>query len=64
MPEATQKKQARARVGRPATGITRKKISISISIPILEEATKRSFKTGESLSNFINRAIQNAILNS
>jgi hypothetical protein len=52
------------KVGRPATGITRSKVSISLPTAYLQEAAKKASKSGESLSQFIARAVQNQLLQS
>jgi len=49
--------------GRPS-GVTRKKLSVSIPFGIADAATKKAFKNKESLSQFISRAVQNQLLNS
>ncbi len=53
-----------AKRGRPATGNTRKKVSISIPTNLANAAAKQAVKTDESLSAFIARAIQTQLLNS
>ena len=53
-----------AKRGRPVTGKTKAKISVSVNPAILEAATQMAFRNGESVSNFISRAMQNLILNS
>ena len=44
--------------GRPATGNTRTKVSVSIPDELLVLAKKRANKNGESLSTLVARAIQ------
>jgi predicted HicB family RNase H-like nuclease len=48
--------------GRPATGITRKKVSVSVPIALLALAQKQARKSDESLSQYVSRAIQNLTL--
>lgn len=48
--------------GRPATGSTRTKISITVPTALLATATKQAAKKDESVSQFISRAIQNLTL--
>lgn len=66
MPKQSNAKPAepKRRKGRPATGSTRRKISITVPTTLLETATKAAFKKGESVSQFISRAIQNLTLES
>lgn len=44
--------------GRPATGTTRTKVSVSIPDELLALAKKKANKNGESLSQLVARAIQ------
>ena len=44
--------------GRPATGTTRTKVSVSIHDTLLTLAKKKANKNGESLSQLVARAIQ------
>jgi len=48
--------------GRPATGKTKGKLSATVNPALIEAATKAAYKKGESLSQFVSRAIQNLIL--
>jgi predicted HicB family RNase H-like nuclease len=57
-------KQASPKRGRPATGKTKTKLSASVSPALIEAAQKAAFKKGESLSQFVSRAMQNLILES
>jgi predicted HicB family RNase H-like nuclease len=50
--------------GRPATGKTKVKLSASINPALIEAAGKVAFRNGESLSQFVSRAIQNLLLES
>lgn len=50
--------------GRPATGKTKVKLSASVSPSLIDAATKAAFQKGESLSQFVSRAIQNLVLES
>lgn len=50
-----------ARRGRPATGKTRKKVSISLPTNLAEDAMKAACERGESFSQFVARSIQNRI---
>ena len=63
MPNQAPKQESPKR-GRPATGKTKVKLSASISPALIEAATKAAFKKGESLSQFVSRAMQNLILES
>lgn len=49
--------------GRPATGHTRAKVSVSVPFDLLAIAKKKSAKSGESLSQYVSRAIQILTLN-
>ena len=49
--------------GRPATGRTRRKISVSIPEVIAAAAAKTAAKKGESLSQYISRATQTLLMN-
>jgi len=57
-------KQDSPKRGRPATGKTKVKLSASVSPALIEAAQKAAFKKGESLSQFVSRAMQNLILES
>jgi predicted HicB family RNase H-like nuclease len=48
--------------GRPATGNTRSKVSVSVPIELLKVARQRAARSGESLSQFVSRAIQTLTL--
>ena len=62
---AKQAKQSdKPKRGRPATGKTKVKLSASISETLLKAASAQAFKTGESLSQFVARALQTQILES
>jgi predicted HicB family RNase H-like nuclease len=50
--------------GRPATGKTKTKLSASVSPALIAAAQKAAFEKGESLSQFVARAMQNLILES
>jgi predicted HicB family RNase H-like nuclease len=50
--------------GRPATGATRKKISLTIPTLLLEKAAVTAIRKGESVSQFVARAIQNLLMQS
>lgn len=63
MPKQATKEESPKR-GRPATGKTKVKMSASVSPALIEAATKVAFKKGESLSQFVSRAMQNLILES
>ena len=45
--------------GRPATGKTRTKVSVSVPTELLKLAQKMAAKSGESLSQYVARSIQN-----
>jgi predicted HicB family RNase H-like nuclease len=57
-------KPAALRRGRPATGITKAKLSATVSPALIKAAGKDAAKRGESLSQWVSRAIQNQLLNS
>ena len=63
MPKQAPTKESPKR-GRPATGKTKIKLSASVSPSLIEAATKAAFSKGESLSQFVSRAIQNLVLES
>lgn len=48
--------------GRPPTGRTKEKLSATVPKDLIKAAQKRATKKGESLSNFVSRAIQNLLL--
>jgi hypothetical protein len=48
--------------GRPKTGITRIKISVSIPTQLAKTAKKKAHQKKESLSQYVARAIQNLTL--
>ncbi len=48
--------------GRPATGKTRTKVSLSVPSELLKLAQKMAAKSGESLSQYVARSIQNQTL--
>lgn len=50
--------------GRPATGSTRTKISVTIPTLLLTQAAGIAFKKDESVSQFVSRAIQNLVMES
>ena len=50
--------------GRPATGTTRTKVSVSIPTALLKLAGDAARTKDESLSQFVSRAIQNLTLES
>ena len=53
-----------SKLGRPPTGKTKTKVSVSVSAEILKEAQKRANRAGESLSQYMSRALQNQLLTS
>jgi len=60
--QAIQKDKPTRGVGRPATGKTKGKLSATVNAGLIEAATKASLRRGESLSQFVSRAIQNLLL--
>lgn len=57
-------KTDKPRRGRPPTGKAKVKASFTVNEEVLAAAGKQAFKTGESLSAFISRAIQTQLMNS
>jgi len=55
-------KDARPRRGRPRTGRTKVKLSATVNPALVEAAMKEAYGKGESLSQFVSRAIQNQLL--
>ena len=51
----------RPKRGRPATGKTKVKLSASVNPSLIEAATRQAYGKGESLSQFVSRAIQNQL---
>lgn len=62
--QVIEKNKPKRGVGRPATGKTKGKLSATVNEGLIEAATKASLKKGESLSQFVSRAIQNLLLES
>jgi predicted HicB family RNase H-like nuclease len=62
MPKPTT--QASPKRGRPATGRTKVKLSASVTPSLIQAASAAAYKKGESLSQFVSRAIQNLVLES
>jgi len=48
-------------VGRPATGITKGLLRASVDFAVIAQAKKSAKKSGESLSNLVNRALRNEL---
>lgn len=63
MPKQATKQDSPKR-GRPATGKTKTKLSASVSPALIKEAMRAASMKGESLSQFVSRAIQNLVLES
>ncbi|GAA5120415.1 hypothetical protein JIN84_05540 [Luteolibacter yonseiensis] len=63
MPNETKDQPAPKR-GRPATGKTKVKLSATVNPSLIEAAMKQAYSKGESLSQFVSRAIQNQLLGS
>lgn len=61
MPNET-KDQPSPKRGRPATGKTKVKLSATVNPSLIEAATREAYSKGESLSQFVSRAIQNQLL--
>lgn len=57
-------KQDSPKRGRPATGKTKVKLSASVSPELIAACSAAAFKTGESLSQFVSRAMQTQLLES
>lgn len=51
------------KAGRPATGKTRAQLCCTVPPSLIEKARRLASKKGESLSQYVSRAIQNALLN-
>lgn len=64
MPSATTAKKdgPRGKRGRPATGKTRIKLSATVPPALIQAASKAAAKNNESLSQWVSRAMQNALL--
>ena len=54
----------RNKPGPKASGITRRKVSVTVPTGLLQTAVKLASSKGESLSQFVSRAMQNLILES
>jgi len=52
------------KVGRPATGRTKVKLSASVNRQLVEAATREAYSKGESLSQWVSRAMQSQLLKS
>lgn len=52
----------RPKRGRPATGKTKVKLSATVNPALIQAAMKEAYGKGESLSQFVSRAIQNQLL--
>jgi predicted HicB family RNase H-like nuclease len=63
MPKQAPKQDSPKR-GRPATGKTKVKLSASVSPALIAAAVVAAGAKGESLSQFVSRAMQNLILES
>lgn len=48
--------------GRPSTGKAKGKLSVTVNHPLIKAASKAAAKNGESLSQWVSRAISNQLI--